>query len=87
MGALRSLTAKSVAVGVCLIAATSMSIGAAGAAPPAGKQAPTAANTSSSVPVTAEAKAAGKAKFGAKATDSQSVQAFWTPARMRPRSR
>ena len=83
MGALRSLSAKSVAVGVGLLAATSMSIGSAGAAPQDGKQAATAANASSTVPVTAEAKAAGKAKFGAKATDSQALEAFWTPERMR----
>ena len=83
MGALRSLTAKSVAVGVGLLAATSMSIGSAGAAPQDGRQTATAANASSTVPVSAEAKAAGKAKFGAKATVRQSLEAYWTPERMR----
>ena len=83
MGSLSSITAKSVAVGVGLLAATTMSIGTAGAAPQETRQAATATNASSTVPVTAEAKAAGKAKFGAKATDSQSLQAYWTPERMR----
>ena len=86
MRSLSTATARSVAVGVGLLAATSLTVGSAVASPPgAGAKGgtTTVTNASSAVPLTAAAKTAGRAKFGTAATDRQSLEAYWTPARMR----
>jgi V8-like Glu-specific endopeptidase len=83
-GALSTITARTATVGLGVIAAASLSIGAAAAAPQgAAATSPKATSSSSTVPLTAEAKAAGKAKFGAAATSDQALAAYWTADRMR----
>jgi V8-like Glu-specific endopeptidase len=77
------ISAGLIGAGALLLAVVGTSTTAAQAAPaePAAKA---AANTSvsSTSPLTAAAKAAGKAKFGADATYKESLTAYWTPARM-----
>lgn len=80
MGAVTSFTARFVGLSLGLLAVTTFSFGSADAAPPGSTP---AGNTSSDSPLTAEAKAAGRAKFGPEATYRQSLQAYWTPERMR----
>jgi len=64
---------------------TSMASGQTGPAPSAGKpdRAATAKNSASGTSqLTAAAKAAGRAKYGADATYEESLRAYWTPSRM-----
>lgn len=78
-----------VAAGSAFVVASGLSITAAqsaSAAPP-DKVTKVAAkgdttNTSSTSPLTSAAKLAGRAKFGARASYEQSLEAYWTPARM-----
>ncbi len=92
---MRSLTlsAKLLGASLAVMATATVSIGGADAAPTRddsrdGAKATTAAaakpdgNASSTSPLTAKAKAAGQAKFGADATYDESLAAYWTPARM-----
>ena len=91
---MRSLTlsAKLVGASLAVMATASVSIGTANAAPvdlQAGKQDSTQQATakksdtvSSNSLLSAKAKAAGQAKFGQDATDQQSLNAYWTAARM-----
>lgn len=73
-----------------LVAAATLSVASAGAASGAGAEPAAARDRSASpdvstsqVAFTADAKAAGKAKYGARATDTQVLEAYWTPERMR----
>jgi hypothetical protein len=81
---MRSLTlsAKLIGAGIAVMATASMSIGTAEAAPDPGQKPDKVTNASSTSPLTAKAKAAGQAKFGADATYQESLNAYWTPARM-----
>lgn len=77
------ISAGLIGAGAVLLAATSLSMNtaqAAGERP--GKGEPKAANASSTSPLTAAAKSAGKARFGADATYQQSLNAYWTADRM-----
>lgn len=87
MGTLTRMTAKSLTVGVGVLAAASLSIGAAAAAPSdasaASAQGQGSTNTSGAPSLTAAARDAGQARFGAASTDAQALDAYWTPERMR----
>ena len=75
------ISAGLVSAGALVLAATTMSMSAAQAAPAErAVKAPT--SVSSVSPLTAAAKAAGKARFGADASYQQSLRAYWTPDRM-----
>jgi V8-like Glu-specific endopeptidase len=81
---LLSISARLVYGSTALLAAASLSLGSATTADAAaprdeGRQ---ATNASSTSPLTAAAKAAGKARFGADASYQESLQAYWTPERM-----
>lgn len=87
---MRSLTlsAKLLGASLAVMATASISvgsIGAADAAPSPDTRAAASAkpdNSSSTSPLTAAAKAAGKAKYGADATYDESISAYWSAARM-----
>jgi V8-like Glu-specific endopeptidase len=77
------ISASLVAVGATVLALTGASVTSAQAAPAERPvKAPHGTSVSSTSPLTAGAKAAGKAKYGARATYKQSLTAYWTPARM-----
>lgn len=77
------ISAGLIGAGAVLLAASSLSMNTAQAAGERSDKAePKGANASSTSPLTASAKAAGKAKFGADATYQQSLNAYWTADRM-----
>lgn len=77
-----------VGAGAAFVVASGLSVGvantASAVAPDRAKitKATAETNASSASPLTSAAKVAGKAKFGARATYRESLQAYWTPARM-----
>jgi hypothetical protein len=84
-----TLSAKLLGASLAVMATASLSIGTADAVTPGpdgGKATPAAksdaGSTDSVSPLTPKAKAAGQAKFGSDATYQESIQAYWTPARM-----
>lgn len=77
-------TARLIGASAALLVATTLTSSPAEAAPPSPEKSRAGASSvSSTSPLTAEAKAAGKKKFGAKATHDQALAAYWTPERMR----
>lgn len=77
-----TLPTRLVALGVGL--ATSLTVGLATSGTAEAKSAPSGGDVSSATPtLSAEATAAGKAKFGQGATANQTLEAYWTPERMR----
>ena len=76
-----TITSKMIAtsLGLAVAATVSVSVGSATAEPV--DKGP-ATNASGASPLTAAAKAAGKAKFGENATYEESIKAYWTPDRM-----
>ena len=64
--------------------ATAATVAVGGATSAEAAKRPTSTDVSSAKPaLSAEAKAAGAAKFGPAATESQTLEAYWTPERMR----
>ncbi len=81
---IRSLTRRWLAAAAVVTAAASaVAIPASAQAAPGGGLAGSApGNARGTSAVTAQALAAGKAAYGAKATDDQAIAAYWTPERM-----
>ena len=79
----RTNSATLIAAGAILLTAAGASMSSAQAAPAERAAAPASSTSvSSTSPLTAAAKAAGKAKYGADATYKQSLTAYWTADRM-----
>jgi V8-like Glu-specific endopeptidase len=77
-----SLPTRLLALGVGLAAAATWSVAGAGTADAAKR--PVSQDVSSATPkVSADAQAAGRAKFGKDVTPTQALDAYWTPERMR----
>jgi hypothetical protein len=79
----RSLTRRWLAAAAVAAAAGGvLTLPTAAQADPGAIGASTPANARGSSAVTAEARSAGRAEFGARATDAQAIAAYWTPERM-----
>ncbi len=77
-----TLPTRLLALAAAVATAATVAVGGASSAEAAKR--PTSADVSSARPaLSAEAKAAGTAKFGAAATETQILEAYWTPERMR----
>ncbi len=78
-----TLPTRLTALGIGMIAAATLGIASAGSAE-AKAPAPASADVSSTTPtLSADAKAAGRAKYGKDASAAEILDAYWTPARMR----
>ena len=77
-----TLPTRLLALAAAVATAATVAVGGASSAEAAKR--PTSTDVSSAKPaLSAEAKAAGTAKFGPAATESQTLEAYWTPERMR----
>lgn len=77
-----TLPTRLLALAAAVATAATVAVGGASSAEAAKR--PTSTDVSSAKPaLSAEAKAAGAAKFGPAATESQTLEAYWTPERMR----
>ncbi len=77
-----TLPTRLLALGAVVATAAALAVGSAGSAQ-AAKPGARGDVSSATASISAEAKAAGVAKHGAKATDAQALEAYWTPERMR----
>ena len=77
-----TLPTRLLALGAVFATAAALAVGSAGSAQ-AAKPGARGDVSSATASISAEAKAAGVAKHGAKATDAQALEAYWTPERMR----
>ncbi len=80
-----STTRRLMALGVGVVTAVTLTVSTAeaNAAPSDPKDKQSTSVASGAAKLTAEAKAAGRAAYGKSATYEQSVEAYWTPERMR----
>ena len=77
-----TLPTRLLALAAAVATAATVAVGGASSAEAAKR--PTSTDVSSAKPaLSAEAKAAGAAKFGPAATEAQTLEAYWTPERMR----